>query len=465
MSTIRHETDELPECAAGARCCHSGAPRGGFMAGLRARVTVVVLLGLAAALAGFAAKAAASAENVQPSLTAMGPHVMVGGTPPPRREPEAAVASDPCALVSGSGDPFNEGLAPDADLFLPARGAPVIRVIFVDFPDAPAQRSDAAGVLDDVLPRVVAWYAKASYGKLVPTFVGTATWFRMPRSSKSYGITRDVPLTFEKYHTYLQDAVSAADSWVDFSAADIVYVIPPKRAAIDYSPAFVAYSGSGLLADGVEIRHATTIGAEAATTSSRAVTLIHETGHMLGLPDTYDYRSPYWDLHRWVGGWDMMGYIWTGGDFVAWHKRRLGWLAGGKVVCLSGGQVDATLRPLARRQGKKAIVVPIDPSSAWVVEARDAIGVDTELCDPGVLVYVVYASKANGHGPLRVKPAARSADEDLYQACGGPLLSAAFDVGETERSSFVDRPTGFAMEILAAKSKGAFRVRVTKSVP
>lgn len=396
----------------------------------------------------------------------MGPHVVVGGTPPATsRVPAAELPPDPCALVSESSDPFNEGSSPDPDLFLPALGAPTIAVIFVDFPDAPAQPSDATGILDDVLPRVVAWYAKASYGKLVPTFFGSATWARMPNTSGSYGITRDVPLTFEKYRTYLQDAVSAADPTVHFSTADLLYVIPSRSSAIEYSAAFVAYAGSGLTADGIEIRHATTLGNELTSTSSRAFTLIHETGHMLGLPDTYDYRYGYWRLHRWVGGWDMMGYVFSGPDFVAWHKRRLGWLDADQVVCLAGGEAEATLRPLARRRGKKAVVVRIDATSAWVIEARDDIGVDTGLCDPGVLVYAVYASKGNGNGPLRVKPAARSANDDLYATCGGPLLSAAFDVGAGERSSVSDPPTGFAMEILDAKSRGAFRVRAAKSVP
>ena len=50
---------------------------------------------------------------------------------------------------------------------------------------------------------------------------------------------------------------------------------------------------------------------------------IHETGHLLGLPDYYDYDlSVGPDGH--VGGWDMMGGNW--GDHNAFSKYMLGWL-------------------------------------------------------------------------------------------------------------------------------------------
>jgi hypothetical protein len=47
--------------------------------------------------------------------------------------------------------------------------------------------------------------------------------------------------------------------------------------------------------------------------------MMHETGHLFGLLDLYDFgTSVFPTFHRFVGGWDPMGWLQFGSSFSAW---------------------------------------------------------------------------------------------------------------------------------------------------
>ena len=168
-----------------------------------------------------------------------------------------------------------------------------------------------------------------------------------------------------------------------------------KGTSVERSPAFQAYPGSGIEADGTELRYGATFFQDTRSDARYAANvLIHETGHILGLPDLYDVPNPvFWTLFRFSGGWDMMSWNEPGGHFLAWEKWKLGWLDPSQLTCLDGpGELTTTITPLERAGGLKAIVVPMGISSAYLVEARKRIGEDTRLCEDGVLIYSVDAS-------------------------------------------------------------------------
>src|SRR4029450_12221186 len=108
---------------------------------------------------------------------------------------------------------------------------------------------------------------------------------------------------------------------------------------------------------------------------------IHETGHLLGLPDLYNERNPS-SQHR----WDVMTAAPGGGGMFAWHRWKLGWIDRGQVVCLSRrGTLTATLAPIERAGGRKAIVSRVG-REVVVVEVRRALAEDASICESGVLV-------------------------------------------------------------------------------
>ena len=101
----------------------------------------------------------------------------------------------------------------------------------------------------------------------------------------------------------------------------------------------------------------------------------------LGLPDLYDQAhrgTP--EQFSWAGRWDVMSDNRASSHMFAWHKWLLGWLDPTQLRGLtSRGSIEAELTPLERKGGVKAVVVPITPSVAYVVEDRQRIGEDVEL--------------------------------------------------------------------------------------
>jgi M6 family metalloprotease-like protein len=151
---------------------------------------------------------------------------------------------------------------------------------------------------------------------------------------------------------------------VDFSGYQAIYVVAAKGTGVERSPAFLDYPGRGIVADGNELRYGATFFEDTKLDARYAANVfIHETGHVLGLPDLYDVPHPrYWSLFRFAGGWDVMSWNDPGFHFLAWEKWKLGWLKPKQIACLdSAGTMTATVTPLERAVGLKALVLPRAP--------------------------------------------------------------------------------------------------------
>ena len=335
-------------------------------------------------------------------------------------------------------------------------------MIFIDFPDVRATESTAQ-LHNRLVPNARAWYAEVSHGRATLDVTPVHRWFRMAHGSRDYGIQNG--LTFEEHKEYIADAIAAADADVDFSHYRIVYVVAARGSALQRSPAFHAMPGDGISADGVEIRHSATFGEDVREVSPQRYgsnVLVHETGHLLGLPDLYDgTATDYSRVFRFAGDWDTMGSTSTGAHFLAWHKWKLGWIDQTQLTCLPGpGEVTATISPAAAAGGLKAVVVPTGPSTAFVIEARRRAGQDVRLCEEGVLIYTVDALVHSGDGPVRVQPAQRDRNPDLANACGA-FYNAPFDRAAGEDAHFQSRAAGLTVDVLGS-SRAGYRVRVTR---
>jgi M6 family metalloprotease-like protein len=334
-------------------------------------------------------------------------------------------------------------------------------MLFVDFQGLPGSESMSA-LYDRMVPAAREWFTEVSYGRVRLDVEPVWRWYRMPHQIGAYDLADGI--SWEEHEEYIGDAVKAADSQVDFSRYDVVYVVAPKGSGIERSPAFHAYSGSGIEADGNELRAGATFFEDTRSSAEYAANvLIHETGHILGLPDLYDVPNPtYWSLFRFAGSWDMMSWNSPGAHFLAWNKWKLGWLDSSQLTCLDGpGELTTTITPLAREGGLKAVVVPMGPSSAYVVEARRKIGEDSGLCDTGVLVYSVDSTVRSGYGPIRVRSAQRDTSSTLVERCG-PLYNAPFDKAQGEVATFEDASAGLSVRVLSSEANG-YRVQVTRS--
>jgi M6 family metalloprotease-like protein len=148
-----------------------------------------------------------------------------------------------------------------------------------------------------------------SYSRLSLTVTSTKSSLGMPLRSSEYQSVPD---------RLLADAAAAADEQIDFSKIDVVYIVPTEGA--DYNATSAVLNGFGLRADGLEVRFWIPWSNGFGRNSAYPGGLIHETGHLLGLPDLYQVRRlrtfHYWDVMADRFPWELF----------AWHRWKLGWL-------------------------------------------------------------------------------------------------------------------------------------------
>jgi M6 family metalloprotease-like protein len=340
-----------------------------------------------------------------------------------------APGASPCAPPLIGVGAIGEG-ANNPELMPPTVGRLRILALFVDFPDAPG-RSKPESYADAAFPALQDWYRTVSYGRLRIEPVLVPHWVTLNHESAYY---RGKPIT-----DAIREAVAVVDAEVDFSQVDAIYVSPSAGEDV----VGIGILDKALIADGRAIR---AIGWNALGNP------IHETGHILGLPDIY-VTGAAWSFYR----WDVMAGGSRPSGLYAWHRWKLGWLDRAQIACLAGrGRVQATLTPLETAGGVKAVVVRTG-RAAYVAEVRQRIGEDATICKTGVLVYEVDLTGARRPIWLR---AARSDGGSATGSCGG-RWRAPFDIGRGQ----VSRATvgGVRFELLAKLADGSYRIRATKS--
>ena len=345
--------------------------------------------------------------------------------------------------------------------WLPTTGTLRGLIILVDFSDAPATRT-VEFYRDYLSPPSQSYFRENSYGRLVLELQTLPRWHRMPKTAAEYAGQKWS--SREQLTSFFQEATALVDSEVDFSTVDAVFVVGPESVAgtpLDLR-LFRAWPGEGVVRDGRELRWAVLGGGgidpRGPSRNLAAHHIVtHETGHFFRLPDLYDQTqrgTP--EQFAWAGRWDLMADNRASAHFFTWHKWLLGWLDAQQLRGLTApGSTEAELTPLERKGGLKAVIVPISPSVVYVIENRQRIGEDIELCDKGVLVWVVDGSRRNVDHNAVIQPARRSYND----ACGA-IFDAGFDIGDGEVSTFED--ANVRMDVLAALPNGNYRIRVTR---
>lgn len=312
----------------------------------------------------------------------------------------------PCKLRAYAFTNVGFGL-PNPSHKLPAIGTVKTVVLFVDFSDVSARQTPEK-IFSMISPSAEKFFSDISYGKmnwvLEPHFV----WLRLSQPSKHYG---DGIRSYNGHVQFIQEAVNLADADIDFSTADsVVVMVPPQATKIGYGPALGANPGEGYRADGKVFANGVTSGAD--LTDWGFFWLNHETGHIMGLPDLYGYEydtSNYDDIHRFVGGFGLMGFInGKSPEFFAFERWQLGWLDDEQIFCQMGGEQTTTLTAIETLGGIKAVMVPISAKKIVVIESRRAVGYDRKMPKEGALVYTVDTSIESGDGTMVVHPALKN---------------------------------------------------------
>jgi hypothetical protein len=261
----------------------------------------------------------------------------------------------------------------------------------------------------------------------------------MPQPSRSYGTLQNAP----NGNRYVADVVAATGGAVDFSRYHAVWVVPSSGAGLLGCSNFVRYPGRGVAAGGTEIRFGVL---SSPAVRGAAFESVHSNHRLLALLGTSDLGE---NSTKPLGHWDPNFSDATGArtnHLLGWHKWLLRWLDPEQLTCLhQPGTLEETLTPIARDGGKKLVVVPTSPSTAYAIEVRRRLGYDRGICREGVLIYTVDSQVRSGDGPIEGKSSGTACSPDV----------TPFAVGQTYEDAAI------RVEVLATDGS-AYRVRVTR---
>lgn len=268
---------------------------------------------------------------------------------------------------------------------LPSKGKVRIPAVVIDFPDHPSVMTPAA--VQDVLfgmgdvrrapfDSLRAFYRRSSYGKLdlggdvlgVYRALKSRDMLAREGPRAQAELVEDALRFFDNAGTDYRRYDADGDGRIDYLI--VMWAGPATRGSVWWGS--YTEGGSDVVVDGKRLGAYSWVG-EPKDFSAR--TLVHETGHALGLADLYDC-DPSVGPGGGVGVFDPMG---SGScDLNALSKMMLGWL---RPRVVSAGTADFTLRPTSVAPDA-VIVMPRYSLAApyrefYLVQARARSGNDS----------------------------------------------------------------------------------------
>jgi len=356
---------------------------------------------------------------------------------------------------------------PTNQLYIKAKGPLLAVMLFVDFPDVEKLPKDDPFVVGaNILGKAKELFATQSYGNMsLHVQFPVNSWKQMPRDSTFYAC-KDKKDKKEKrsfcgndierdrdIRKYLGDVKDIFQNDVDFSQFDMIFVVATKNAIkLPISPAISDCKDCAGCSNFV-FDHAVLFGGDSFNDLQGRL-LVHETGHLLGLPDLYPV--PFSDKDDEVGGWAMMSNHHLATGFIGWHRHKLGWLDDSRKHYLPSGSQQFTLTPLSASGGISMIVVPIDdkinPSEVFVIEqAQPMMDKNNNVFGEGVLIYTVDAKIRSEDKPIKILPSKSGVHQDF-----GVMFEAPFVEGEEYNA-----PSGKLKVKVLDKIGDSYKVRVT----
>jgi len=297
-------------------------------------------------------------------------------------------------LIHGLGVPRPENR-------LPNKGTLNFKVLFAKSSGSTvANEKSAQDLYKKLQPEIVSsFYNQVSNGSVQKIqFEPYYSWIEFDKLESLKDAAGDeIKLVEAEWRTFVSKTLETAEPQIDFTKSDGVMII------LDPNSSYLRL-GYGLAdeytVDGKKLSSVVLLGRAYVQVGLRSPYLvIHELGHLFGLPDLYSFQ----DSTDTADYFSIMNKATVGGiGYFGWEKYILGWLDDPQVICHKTGEVVRNLVPLTKTSGLKMIAVPISSSEVLVVENRTKEGIDKMIPNPGIIAYVVDSSIEGGKNPIKV---------------------------------------------------------------
>ena len=284
---------------------------------------------------------------------------------------------------------------------LPNKGTLNFKVLFAKSSGSTvANEKSAEDLYKKLQPEIVSsFYNQVSNGSVQKIqFEPYYSWIEFDKLESLKDAAGDeIKLVEAEWRTFVSKTLETAEPQIDFTKSDGVMII------LDPNSSYLRL-GYGLTdeytVDGKKLSSVVLLGRAYVQVGLRSPYLvIHELGHLFGLPDLYSFQ----DSTDTADYFSIMNKAAVGGiGYFGWEKYILGWLDDPQMICHKAGEVTGNLVPLTKTNGLKMIAVPISSSQVLVVENRAKEGIDKMIPNPGIIAYIVDSSIEGGKNPIKV---------------------------------------------------------------
>jgi len=245
---------------------------------------------------------------------------------------------------------------------LPTKGRANVQLIAIEFPDALGTSAELSAA-DFQIAEFNRWFEFTSKGQLSFSWQFPKQWFRMSRAVKEY---RFVKGNWSRFHEITSEMIVIADSSVDFSNSDFVFVLFPK--SIGLGSPDVGWANAQIPSNEGIVRNLFGGGDYFYRNNYELWSFwIHEYGHPMGLAG-HTPRSNISIMDNQNGESNVLS---------VWDAFLAGWLESDELYCmpLSTQSAEVTLIALEKMErGPRGAIVPISPTNGIVIESHRAEG-------------------------------------------------------------------------------------------
>jgi len=284
---------------------------------------------------------------------------------------------------------------------LPNKGTLNFKVLFAKSSGSTvANEKSAEDLYKKLQPEIVSsFYNQVSNGSVQKIqFEPYYSWIEFDKLESLKDAAGDeIKLVEAEWRTFVSKTLETAEPQIDFTKSDgVMIILDPNSSYLR-----IAYGLTDEhIVDGKKISNVVMLGRAYVQVGLRSPYLvIHELGHLFGLPDLYSFQ----DSTDTADYFSIMNKAAVGGiGYFGWEKYILGWLDDPQIICHQTGEVAGNLVSLTKKNGLKMIVIPISSSEVLVVENRTKEGIDKMIPNPGIIAYVVNSSIESGKNPIKV---------------------------------------------------------------